>query len=97
MLESYITMGHNGNPMSFLKVHQLSGTPVLFSDIATLVLSKPGITVIDSQFILDPSAFDDVGEILILFGLLNLLLEQDLLLLSLQRKKILFYIEELLL
>ena len=31
--------GHHGNPAASLKVHQLYGTPILFSGLATLVLS----------------------------------------------------------
>ena len=50
VLSAGLAKNHNGNPMASLKVHQLYGTPVLFSGLATLVLTKPEITLIDGHY-----------------------------------------------
>ena len=50
VLSAGLAKNHNGNPMASLKVHQLYGTPFLFSGLATLVLTKPEITLIDGHY-----------------------------------------------
>ena len=42
--------GHRGNPAASLSVHQLHASPVLFSGVATLVLSKAERNVIDTHY-----------------------------------------------
>ena len=45
-----LAKNHRGNPTATLRVQQLYGTPVLFSGLASLVLSRPEINVIESHF-----------------------------------------------
>ena len=45
-----LARGHYGNPQASLKVHQLYGTPVLFSGLASLFLSKPEVSIIDGHY-----------------------------------------------
>ena len=42
--------GHRGNPAASLRIHQLHATPVLFSGMATLVLSQTEKKVIDTHY-----------------------------------------------
>ena len=50
VLSAGLARGHHGNPEASLRVHQLYGTPVLFSGLASLVLSKSEVSVIDGHF-----------------------------------------------
>ena len=50
LLSAGIGHGHLGNPAAKLKVHQLYCTPVLLSGLASLVLSKSEIKLIDSHY-----------------------------------------------
>ena len=45
-----LARGHRGSPAAALKVHQLYCTPRLLSGLASLVLSKSEISVIDSYY-----------------------------------------------
>ena len=47
ILPSGIARRHRGNPAASLKVLQLYGTPKLLSGVATLVLSKPEIKIVE--------------------------------------------------
>ena len=42
--------GHRGNPAASLRVHLLHATPVLLSGLATLVLSKAEISILDKHY-----------------------------------------------
>ena len=50
VVSSGLAKGHNGNPAAALKVHELYGSPKLFSGLASLVLSKAETTTVDSHF-----------------------------------------------
>ena len=50
VLSAGLSRGQSGNPAASLRVHQLYGTPKLFSGLATLVLSKAEIKIIDSHY-----------------------------------------------
>ena len=50
VLSAGLARGHNGNPAAALKVHELYGSPKLFSGLASLVLTKPETAIIDSHF-----------------------------------------------
>ena len=50
VLSAGLARGRHGNPAASLKVHDLYGTPKLFSGLATLVLSKSEVSVIDSHY-----------------------------------------------
>jgi hypothetical protein len=46
VLSGGLARGHNGNPAAALKVHELYGSPKLFSGLASLVLTKPETAII---------------------------------------------------
>lgn len=50
VLPAGLARGHRGNPAASLKVNQLHATPVLFSGLASLVLSQAEIKIIDSYY-----------------------------------------------
>ena len=50
VLSAGLARGHRGSPAAALRVHQLYCTPVLLSGLASLVLSKAEIRVIDSHY-----------------------------------------------
>ena len=50
ILSAGLARGRHGNPAASLKVHELYGTPKLFSGLATLVLKKTETSVIDAHF-----------------------------------------------
>ena len=45
-----IARGHRGNPVASLYIHQLYGTPVLMSGLASLYLSSSEINLISQHF-----------------------------------------------
>ena len=45
-----LARGHRGNPAASLKVHQLYATPVLLSGLASLVLNKAEVKILESHF-----------------------------------------------
>ena len=49
-LSAGLARGHRGNPAASLHVHQLYATPVLFSGMASLVLSPTEIKMLDNHF-----------------------------------------------
>ena len=51
ILSAGLAHSHRGNPAASLQVHQLYETPVLFSGLAALVLSKAEIGLLDSHFL----------------------------------------------
>ena len=50
LLSTGMARGHRGNPAASIKIHQLYCTPVLFSGLASLVLSKPEVKIIDHHY-----------------------------------------------
>ena len=50
VLSAGLARGQRGNPAASLKVHQLYGSPVLFSGLATLVLSPAEVKIIDHHY-----------------------------------------------
>ena len=50
LLSAGMARGHRGNPAASLHVHQLYGTPVLFSGLAALVLTKAEIGILDAHY-----------------------------------------------
>ena len=48
VLSAGLARGRHGNPSASLKVHELYGTPKLFSGLATLALSKAEVKASDS-------------------------------------------------
>ena len=50
VLSTGMARGHRGSPAAALRVHQLHCTPVLFSGLASLVLSKAEIAIIDHNY-----------------------------------------------
>ena len=50
ILSAGLARGHRGSPAAALHVHQIFCTPVLFSGLATLMLNKLEIRVIDSHY-----------------------------------------------
>ena len=50
VLHTGMAQGHRGNPAASLRVHKLYGTGVLFSGLATLVMSPPEIKIIDHHY-----------------------------------------------
>ena len=50
LLSAGMARGHHGNPAASLHVHQLYGTPVLFSGLAALVLTKAEIGILDAHY-----------------------------------------------
>ena len=50
LLSTGMARGHRGNPAASLRIHQLYCTPVLFSGLASLYLSKPEIKIIDQHY-----------------------------------------------
>ena len=50
VLSAGLARGRHGNPAASLKVHDLYGTPKLFSGLASLVLSKAEVAVIDNHY-----------------------------------------------
>lgn len=50
VLSAGLARGHRGSPAAALKVHQLYCTPVLFSGLASLVLSKCEVATIDCHY-----------------------------------------------
>ena len=50
VLSAGLAKGHNGNPAASLRVHDLYGMPKLFSGLATLVMSKAEISIIDHHY-----------------------------------------------
>jgi hypothetical protein len=50
VLSAGLAKGQSGNPAASLKVHELYGTPKLFSGLATLVLSKPETKIVDGHY-----------------------------------------------
>ena len=55
VLSAGLARGHRANPAAALRVHQLYGTPVLFSGLASQVLSRTEIKIIDSHYQNTPS------------------------------------------
>ena len=51
ILSAGLARSHRGNPAASLRVHQLYETPVLFSGLAAMVLSKAEIGILDSHFL----------------------------------------------
>ena len=49
-LSAGLARAHSGNPAASLRVHQLYGTPKLFSGVASLVLTKSEVSVIDRHY-----------------------------------------------
>ena len=49
-LSAGLARSHSGNPAASLRVHQLYGVPKLFSGLASLVLSKQEIRVVDGYY-----------------------------------------------
>ena len=45
-----LARGHRGNPAASLRAQQLYGTPVLFSGLASLVLNKSEVNVLENYF-----------------------------------------------
>ena len=45
-----LSRGHTGNPAASLKVHQLYGTAKLFSGVASLVLTKSELSILDNHY-----------------------------------------------
>ena len=45
-----MSKGHRGNPAASLRVHTLHATPVLLSGVASLVLTKKEISVLDTHY-----------------------------------------------
>ena len=50
VLSAGLARGHRGSPAAALRVHHLHCTPVLFSGLATLVLNKAEIGIIDKHY-----------------------------------------------
>ena len=50
VLSAGLARGHRGSPAAALKIHQLHCTPVLFSGLATLYLSKAETSIIDKHY-----------------------------------------------
>ena len=50
VLSAGLARSHSGNPAASLKVHQMYGASKLFSGLASLVLSKQEIRIIDSHY-----------------------------------------------
>ena len=50
VLSTPMAQCHRGNPAASLRVHQLYGTGVLFSGLASLVLSPPEVKIIDHHY-----------------------------------------------
>ena len=50
VLSTGMARGHRGSPAAALRVHQLHCTPVLFSGLASLVLTRAEIDVIDKHY-----------------------------------------------
>ena len=50
VLSAGLARGHRGSPAAALRVHQIHCTPVLFSGLATLVLNKAEINIIDKHY-----------------------------------------------
>ena len=50
LLSTGLARGRHGNPAASLKVHELYGSPKLFSGLASLVLSKPETSAIDHHY-----------------------------------------------
>ena len=50
VLSAGLARGHRGSPAAALRVHQLHCTPVLFSGLATLVLNKTEMQIIDRHY-----------------------------------------------
>ena len=51
ILSAGLARSHRGNPAASLRVHQVYETPVLFSGLAALVLSKSEIGILDSHYL----------------------------------------------
>ena len=51
LLTAGLAHSHRGNPAASLRVHKLYASPVLFSGLASLVLTKSEVGVIDSHFL----------------------------------------------
>jgi hypothetical protein len=51
LLSAGLARGHRGNPAASLRVHQIYGTPVLFSGLDTQVLTKAEIGILDSHYL----------------------------------------------
>ena len=51
LLSAGLARSHRGNPAASLRVHQLYETPVLFSGLAALVLTKAEIGILDSHYL----------------------------------------------
>ena len=50
VLSAGLAHGHRGNPAAALRVHQLYCTPVLLSGLASLVLNKAELHIIDNHY-----------------------------------------------
>ena len=50
ILSAGLARGHRGNPAASLRVHQLYQTPVLFSGLAALCLTKAEVKILDSHY-----------------------------------------------
>ena len=50
VLSAGLARGHRGSPAAALKVHQMYCTPVLFSGLASLVLTRSEVNIIDKQY-----------------------------------------------
>ena len=51
LLSAGLAHSHRGNPAASLRVHQLYETPVLFSGLAALVLTKAEVGILDSHYL----------------------------------------------
>ena len=51
ILAAGLARNHRGNPCASLRVHQLYQTPVLFSGLASLVLNKSEIALLDAHYL----------------------------------------------
>ena len=50
ILSAGLARGHRGNPAASLRIHQQYQTPVLFSGLAALCLTKPEVKILDSHY-----------------------------------------------
>ena len=50
VLSAGLARGHRGNPAASLRVQQVYGTSVLFSGLASLVLSPAEVKIVDQHF-----------------------------------------------
>ena len=51
MLSAGMARSHRGNPAASLRVHTVFNSPILFSGLAALILTKPEIRILDSHYL----------------------------------------------